>query len=395
MLRDAEIVVVGAGPGGLAAALALALRGARVRVVERAPELAAVGAGLQISPNGLAVLDGLGLGPVMRRAGIRSRAVALHDGASGRRVARLDLDRYPRPYLLIHRADLVGALAEAAAAAGADIRTGMPCDRVTETETGILLAGPGWTERADLAIGADGVRSVLRSALNGAGVPTFTGQVAWRALVPADAPLPAEAQVHMGPGRHLVRYPLRGGALVNLVGVEERREWAEEGWSHRDDPAHFRAAFAGFAPPLRAELDRVDGVHLWGLFRHGVARRWHGGRSALLGDAAHPTLPFMGQGANLALEDAWVLAACLDAASPDTALPAYQRARAGRVARAVAAADANARNYHLRNPLVRGVAHLGLAALSRGAPGLLTGRFDWLYGADVTKGTFTPAQAPG
>lgn len=383
-LEGTRLAVIGGGIGGLAAALAAARRGASVTLHEQAPALRELGAGLQVSPNGVAVLDALGLAGAARQAGLVSRAVVLVDGPSGRRVARLPLDRYPRPYLLLHRADLVALLAEGARAAGVRIETGHRCDTIDEDASGVTLSGPGWEDRAALVLGADGLHSRLRAKLNGAGAPRFTGQVAWRAVIPAGEDTAPEARVHMGAGRHLVRYPLRGGREINLVGVEEREGWAEEGWSHQDDPAHFRAAFRDFARPLRDELERVGTVHLWGLFRHPVAPRWHSARTVLLGDAAHPTLPFLGQGANMALEDAWSLAAHLDRAGGEAALAAYQKARRPRVARAIAAANANARNYHLRQPILRGLAHGALGTASALAPGLLTGRFDWLYGHDVT-----------
>ena len=190
----------------------------------------------------------------------------------------------------------------------------------------------------------------------------------------------------MGRGRHLVSYPLRGGQLRNIVAVEERRRWAEESWSLRDDPMELRLAFDGFGPRVQGWLDQVQDVWLWGLFRHPVAKRWHGQGAAILGDAAHPTLPFLAQGANMALEDAWVLGAELDRGVPDDqALAAYQAARAGRCARIVAAANSNARAYHLNSPL-RELAHLALRVGGKLAPGLPLGRFDWLYGADVTEG---------
>ncbi len=231
-------------------------------------------------------------------------------------------------------------------------------------------------EPTGFVVGADGLHSIVRPVLNGSAAPRFTGQTAWRATVPGEAP--PEARIDMGPGRHLVRYPLPG-RRVNLVGVIERPDWAEEGWQVAGDPEAFRAAFAGF-PAARAHLAAVTAAHLWGLFRHPVAERWHGTSLAILGDAAHPTLPFLAQGANLALEDAWTLAAAL--ARGD--LAAWQAARRRRTVRAIDAATANARNYHLAGP-ARLAAHAGLRALAAVAPGLLARRFDWLYGHDVTR----------
>lgn len=188
----------------------------------------------------------------------------------------------------------------------------------------------------------------------------------------------------MGPGRHLVSYPLRGGRARNLVAVEERGSWAAEGWHHRDDPARLRAAFARFGGPVPGWLAALEEVHLWGLFRHEVVQRWHGGVCVLVGDAAHPTLPFLAQGANMALEDAWVLSdALIREPTCEDAFRAYQAARDRRVRRTVAAAEGNARAYHLAGP-ARWVAHRLLGLSGRIAPGLALRRFDWLYGHDVT-----------
>ncbi len=366
-LRGAEISVVGGGVAGLATARAAALRGARVRLSEQAPEIAEVGAGLQISPNGLRVIDALGLGAALRRVSLKARAVVLREGASGRVVLRLDLGKAPGDYLLVHRARLIGVLEEGARAAGVKIALGTRCDPGGE---GVTLA-------------ADGLHSAHRAALNGAGAPFFTGQVAWRAVIAEEGAAPV-VEVFMGPGRHLVSYPLAGG-LRNIVAVEERGAWAEEGWTHEDDPAALRAAFAGFEPRVRGWLARVGQVHLWGLFRHEVAAQWHDpeGRVALLGDAAHPTLPFLAQGANLALEDAWVLAACLDRAPGAAGMAAYQAARRARAIKVVNGATANARNYHLTGPR-RVLAHNALRLAGRLAPGAALRRFDWLYGYDAT-----------
>jgi salicylate hydroxylase len=190
----------------------------------------------------------------------------------------------------------------------------------------------------------------------------------------------------MGPMRHVVSYPLRGGDLLNLVAVQERAAWTEESWSQRDDPLALRAAFGDFGPEVRAMLGAVEEVHLWGLFRHPVAKVWQRDGLALLGDAAHPTLPFMAQGASMALEDAWVLGDAL-AAEPDreAALAAYQARREGRAARVVAAASRNAWKYHLSFPPLRWAAHAALRAGGRVAPDRMMRQFDWLYGHDVTR----------
>jgi salicylate hydroxylase len=370
-----DILVVGGGIAGLAAALAFARRGARVRVLEQAPAIAEVGAGLQVTPNGVRVLRALGLRP--EAAGLRAQAVEPHDALTGRRIARFDLTRTPGDYLFLHRAGLIDLLHEGAPAARVSVQTGA---RVAEiTPDGVRL-DTGEALASDLVVGADGLHSVVRRHLLGEDRPFFTGQVAWRALV--DAPQDPVARIWMAPGRHAVTYPLPGGRL-NLVAVREEAAWTAEDWSHRDSPDALHRAFADAAPPLRAILDRVGEVGLWGLHRHPVPDRWQDGRAVLLGDAAHPTLPFLAQGANLALEDAWVLAR--EATGPDLAagLHRYQEARRPRVLRAIAAAEANARNYHLKGP-ARRAAHLALGTLGALAPGAFLRRLDWLYGFDAT-----------
>ncbi|SMX36397.1 3-hydroxybenzoate 6-hydroxylase 1 [Maliponia aquimaris] len=386
-MNDLKVTIVGAGIGGLAAALALETRGARVCLFEQADAIREVGAGIQVSPNGLRVLEALGLGEAFRAISVAGQAVSLRD-FRGAEVLRLDLTGLPdtQSYRFVHRADLVELLAAEARRRDIAVRLLQKVCQVAPGAPVRLNLCNGDLAEADLVVGADGLHSVLRPVLNGTTEPFFTGQVAWRAVVPNVVDHPAEARVHMGPGRHLVSYPLRGGALVNLVAVEERRDWADEGWSHVDDPANLRRAFEGFGGVVPDLLKQVADPGLWGLFRHPVARRWHGAGVALLGDAAHPTLPFLAQGANMALEDAWVLADAVGRATDlDQALAAYQHRRRDRVCRVIAAANGNARKYHLRNPVVRGVAHLGLGMVGRLAPGMMLRQFDWLYAHDVTR----------
>jgi salicylate hydroxylase len=370
-----KITIAGAGIGGLATGIALARAGHVVRIAESAPEISEVGAGLQISPNGRAVLTSLGLTGGLDAVAINARSVRLIDGPSGRQVTRLEMsqDEGPMVWSFIHRARLVELLLNAAKAAGVSI----------ETNTEITPPGGGAAlEGDDLLIGADGLHSKVRQILNPSVDPFFTRQVAWRALIPDPDPVP-DAEVHMGPGRHLVSYPLAGG-MRNIVAVEERIDWAEEGWSHQDDPDNLRAAFFRFAPPVQDWLAQIDTVHLWGLFRHPVARNWSEGRQVVLGDAAHPTLPFLAQGANLALEDAWVLNAALSNYDIPEALSRYQTARQDRARRVVDAATKNATNYHLSFPPARLAAHTALRIAGRLSPARMIGRFDWLYRYDVT-----------
>lgn len=365
MIARSHVAVIGGGIGGLASALALAKQGASVCVFEQAPRIAEVGAGLQITPNGARVLDWLGLGDAMQIKGLQAEAVVPTDGLTGHAITRFDLSRQVPPYRFVARSDLIDSLATACRNRGVEIILDHRAEELPE---------------ADLVVGADGIRSVTRDLLNGAAAPQFTGQVAWRATIPGDHP--PEARIWMLPHRHIVTYPLRGG-LVNIVAVQERSHWADEGWHHADDPANLRDAFADACGPLQTLLMQVERPHLWGLFQHPVAPRWVTDRVALVGDAAHPTLPFLAQGANLALEDAAVLARLLALHGPAEGLPRYQAVRQPRVSRAIRAASANAANYHLRGPR-RMVAHLGLRGLGRIAPDAFIGRMNWLYGFDAT-----------
>lgn len=395
-VKGRMITVLGGGVAGLSVARALALRGAQVQVLEQAASLDDIGAGLQITPNGQAVLRGLGLSQALADVAVPSQGVELRNGMDAGLVTRLELGklRAGQPYGFVHRADLVALLAKGARDAGVDIRLLQRIDTVDLAARGpVLRSATGAQQAVDLLIGADGLHSGLRQSLNGMAAPFFTGQVAWRAVIPAEPDARPVAEVFMGPGKHLVSYPLRGGRSRNIVAVEERNAWVEEGWALRDDDLEVRLAFADFAPRVQGWLEQVGDCWLWGLFRHPVAKTWgwvapeaptHG--AAILGDAAHPTLPFLAQGANMALEDAWVLAQALDDHDDlAKALAAYQALRAARCARIVAAANTNARVYHL-DGVRQTLGHAGLRLIGAVAPDVLVRRFDWLYGHDVTGG---------
>lgn len=389
-IAGTDVTILGAGLGGLAAALALARRGAQVRVLEQAPHLSEVGAGIQVSPNGAAVLAALGLDEGLTRVGVRARAVELRDGRTDRHVLRLELARLGagRGHFLCHRADLLGMLAEAAKAAGVQLETGRQVRAVEAGESAARLTlADGAVMETALLVGADGLHSISRPAVIPTAAPGYTGRAAWRAIVPGPAPAPERVRVAMAPGRHMVVYPLREGRLVNIVAIEERPEWTAEGWSLPGDPALLRRRFAGLAPAYAGLLERVEACHLWGLFRHPVPDVWARGRVVLLGDAVHPTLPFLAQGANMAFEDAWVLADRL-ARLPEVpaALESYRAARLARVRRIVDAAAGSGQLYHLGNPLLRIGAHAVIRFGGFILPGFAPSRLRWLHDHDVTAG---------
>jgi salicylate hydroxylase len=385
MLIGQDIAILGAGVAGLSAARALALRGARVTVYERASEIAEVGAGLQLSPNGVAVLSALGLDAGLNA--MRSTGVLLVDGMSGRTVLHMDFKRLKpnAKFLMVHRADLIDVLRQGAQDAGVQIKLSHKVEAVIDDGDVVAVQFEGGKQAVhDFAVGADGLHSRLRKTLNDDSAPFFTGQTAWRATVPALGGEDPIAMIHMAAGKHVVCYPLRDGALINIVAVEERADWTDEGWHLAGNPDQLREHFKGFGGGVTSLLGRVTEVSRWGLFRHPVAQNWCGTRTALIGDAAHPTLPFLAQGANLALEDAWVLADCLANMPLEQALPAYQLRRRARVVRAIDAATANARNYHLRGPK-RAVAHMVLRVGGKIAPRAVVDKFSWLYDHDVTR----------
>ena len=380
-------IVIGAGIGGLAAAAALSRRGIAVTLLEKTAKITEVGAGLQISPNGLAVLQALGLeAKLTERAAVRGQAVVLLDYKAGHQVARIDLLRgaADRPYYFVHRADLIDILYDAARRGNVSIEFGAEVVEVSPGSPAQLRLADGSLRRAELIVDASGLHSKTRSLLNCDSVGQFSGQVAWRAVIANDVGHPQEAHVTMGPGRHLVSYPLRGGRLINLVAVEERVAWAPEGWSIADDPANLRAAFSSFGGQASDMINAVERCTLWGLHLHPVADVWHKNGVALLGDAAHPTLPFLAQGANLALEDTWVLAKFAARLPVDQALPKYQSTRHARVTRVIKTAAGNAKRYHLSPGFTRSAAHLGLRIASTVVPGTMISAFNWLYLHDVT-----------
>ena len=394
-----EAVIVGGGIGGVATALALAAQGWRVALLEKAPEIAEVGAGLQVSPNGFKVLEALGVGDAVASKSYEPGEFAFRRGPSGAAVFSAPSKAYFRrtygaPYLQIHRADLLEGLTAAlrSRAPGA-IRVG--CEaldyEIVAGRPRLRLVG-GEVLEPDLLIGADGVRSRIREVMLGPERARFTGNVAWRVVVDraalGDVEVPPGPCVWAGPGRHAVTYPLRSGEIVNFVGVVERSDWRVESWSERAPAALAQADFRGWPPLIERILAQTQDLHRWALFDRAPSPRWTDGPAALLGDACHPMLPTLAQGACQALEDAWALARWVGAAKEGredlaTALRRYEAERKPRVTRIQRSARGMARLFHLREPWST-IAHAPLRLAGRAAPEALLGRNGWIYAHDAT-----------
>jgi len=334
-------VVVGGGIGGVAAAVALARAGIDVQVHEQAQRLAEVGAGVSLAPNGLRMLERLGVGEQVRRVGARyaSAQLRLPDG----RAVRHEPYQFSLPgqNTGIHRADLLALLA--GQLPPGTVRTGHRCTGFRQDDgSATAVFADGSTATADVVIGADGIHSVLQGFVVTPAEPVFSGVVAYRGLVPRLADYPAGTiRMWMGEGRHFLVFPVRAGQLLNYVGFVPSPTAVRESWSAPSDPVALAAHFAGWDPVIGQVIAAITGPggsgFQWGMYDRVPLPRWSSGRLTLLGDAAHPMLPHLGQGVNQALEDAVALATLL-AASPGPAgvpwaLAAYQELRRDRTAR--------------------------------------------------------------
>ncbi|MEM9880690.1 MAG: FAD-dependent oxidoreductase [Pseudomonadota bacterium] len=332
-----KAVIVGAGIGGLTCALALRQRGHDVTVLEQAPQLGEIGAGITITPNADRVFADLGLSDRMvAQSVIPERQLTQHwqSGDIIRDVERgaATAQHYGAGYYHIHRADLHSILVDALSAAAPDsLKLATPVQDARPD--GTVLTEAGTAVKADIVIGADGVKSQVRSRLFATEEPKFTGQVAWRGLVPRCSVetdmQPHFPGVHIGPKKLFMRYPVRAETLVNYAAFVELYGWQEESWTIPSSRAELLEHFAVWAPEVTALIHATpdDQLFKWALFVRAPLDTWINGRVTLLGDAAHAMLPFMGQGAATAIEDAMVLARALDAYPLDEALERYDTAR--------------------------------------------------------------------
>lgn len=384
---DRVFLIAGGGIGGLATALALAQRGFSSHVLEKRTAFSAEGAGIQIGPNGGRVLAKLGLSDALHpMAGIPD-AVRVHDGRTGDVLCRIPLGdhishRYGAPYWVFHRADLHAALLQAVENCPlitlqltAEV-TGISnsADEVNaETADGRQLAGAG-------LIAADGLWSDLRSQFFDARAPVFSKRSAARAVLPIeDVPsgiVSRDVGLWLSEQAHVVHYPVRGGNEFALI-VVRHDESQTPGWGADVSPTWVREGVRSFAPVLRDLISAVSDWRKWGLYDLPKTQTFAKGRVALLGDAAHPILPFLAQGGVMALEDGWVLAQCVAAHKDvDAAFSAYQLARRQRVAQVQEASRRNGRVYHMSGAL----AMARNFALKAAPSSMLLAQYDWLYG---------------
>ena len=376
----------------MTAALALARNGFRVIVLEQAERLEETGAGIQLSPNATRTLIDLGLGDRLRPQVVAPEAVRVLSARSGREIVRMPLGeaatvRYGAPYWSIHRGDLQAALSAAVAEhRDISVKLGMRMEDFVAQDNGVTVSARGrsgiWHERGDALIAADGLWSLTRARIGFREPPRFAGRAAWRALVPAKlvAPEFREPLIHLWLGRdaHVVHYPVKGGAVINIVAITND-SWNAPGWSEPASRVELLPRFSRerWAPQALGLLNLPEAWLKWALYDRRPLLKWSQGAVALIGDAAHPMLPYLAQGAAMAIEDAAVAAQCL-ARMPDDAagaLRAYCAVRRARTRKVQRLAARNGERYHLGG--ARGMLRNTALRVMGGAR--LLGHYDWLY----------------
>jgi salicylate hydroxylase len=357
-----NVLVAGGGIGGLTAACCLLERGFHVRVFEQAPSLSEIGAGIQLSANAMHVLFQIGVGSEVMAASVRPEAYVfrLHD--TGEEVGRFalaedHLKKNGAPYCQLHRADLHAALAARVRALGGDVHLNARIVSIEEgADTVAVVLADGKRFAGEALIGADGVKSLVRRILVGADNASYTGDAAWRLTIPTDklpkGLVPPVMSVWMGPGRHIVCYYLRAGQVLNFVGLVETDEVSEESWTARFPWQRLKSDFEGWHPIIQTIIDAADKSECfrWSLFYRPPIKTWSRGRVTMLGDAVHATLPYLAQGAAMAIEDGAVLARCLETCgSVAEAFDVYQHNRIERTSKIVTISGQNRDLFHMRD----------------------------------------------
>ncbi len=390
-----RILIAGAGIAGLCTAIALMQRGFRVTICEQAEALRETGAGVQISPNGTRVLASLGVLDTLRSLAVEPTAKTIRLWNSGETWPLFDLgsisvSEYGYPYLMVHRGDLQTTLVNAVIQLDpGSIRYGAGIVAVDNRTDGVTVSlSNGERIDCDILIGADGIHSAVRAAVFGAGPAHFTGCIAWRGVIPSSR-LPSHIRLDIGtnwvgPGRHVVTYPLRRGELFNFVGVVERSSWGAESWTARGTRKECTDDFDGWHPDVHVLIDNIDIHYRWALMSRPPMEHWSSGRTVLVGDACHPMLPFMAQGAVMAIEDAITLARCLAESRDDhgAAFIAFEQARVTRTNRCVVAAERNREIFH--NERLMNAEDASHYVSSQWNEAKVRDRYHWLFTHDAS-----------
>ena len=387
--KPKHIIIIGAGIGGLTTALCLRYFGIKVSLYERSPQITTAGAGIQLSPNAHRVLCYVGLADKIAAVSRRCKGVKVFDYKSDSQMALLDYMNFKGNDLFsfCHRADLVNILYEACKKQEIPVHFNKKFKKITD---GKAIFSDGETLFADLIIGADGLHSNARKIVFGEVKAIFTKQIAWRSIVPNSINQCDFAHVTLAPKRHIVSYPIRNGSQLNLVLIKEQNDWQPDGWRHLEDPSVVKENFKDFSGKTAEIISSIEDVYKWGLFRYPLRKNWYKDRVVLIGDAAHPTLPFLAQGAAMAIEDSFVLASKLSEFSTfPSACKEFQTERLPRVQRVINASAKNARTFHLSNTVHRLVFRGILQLFSKFLPRLLLRRFSWIYDHDVTNKYFS------
>lgn len=387
--------IIGGGIGGLTCALALLKRGIDVEVYEQSDTLKEVGAGVQIGANGTRVLYALGLEEALSHVQVRPERREIRHWRTGEtwnwfELGAVSAKQFGTPHLMLHRGDLLAILADAVQRLKPDaVALGKRCIGVSQTaERAEVRFADGDARTYACVIGADGIHSQVRACLFAADRPEFTGCVAWRGLVAMERLPPHLARPvgtnWLGPHGHVLHYPVRRGEIMNFISIVERSDWQAESWTIEGTRGELANDFRGWHADVQTLIQNLDTPYKWALMVRGPMEQWTRGRITLLGDACHPTLPFLGQGAVMAIEDAYVVAACVHkyAAEPAAAFFRYENIRKERTANVVRTAHENRKSVF--SPELAKEDAVAISVAREWQQVRLRERMDWLYTYDAT-----------